>query len=203
MKLGYRQFSWSDFSGALRRAGARLSALAVLAIVPAFASAKMMQSTPTIQYSSTHLVGNQWSYAYTVVNPAGAQAISELSIYFAAGLYSNLAVDGTPAGWDRLVIQPDTGLPADGFYDVLALGSGLPAGSSLSGFSLRFDFAGSGTPGAQAFQVIDPASFAVLASGMTTPFDVPPPNGVPEPSSLALAGLGLLACARRRRAAAC
>lgn len=175
-----------------RRCCCALVAAAML-LCPASASAAL------IQYTSTHIAGTQWSYAYVVSNGAAAPDIEELTIYFDPLLFSNLALGGAPAGWDPVLVAPDPAIPDDGFFDVLALGPGLGAGASLAGFSVLFDFAGAGNPGAQRFEVVDPGTFAVLESGMTAA--LLPPGSVPEPSSLALAGLGLLALLLRRRAA--
>lgn len=154
-------------------------------------------SAAQVLYTATHVAGTQWTYAYVVSNEAAAADILELSIYFDPLLYSNLTLGSVPAGWDALLVQPDPAIPDDGFLDVLAMGAGIGAGESLAGLSVLFDFSGAGTPGAQWFEVLDPVTFAVLASGMTVPEG---PAEVPEPSTMLLAGLALLACARRRNA---
>lgn len=165
---------------------------AALLLWPAAASAAQ------VSYTATHVGGTVWSYAYVVNNNAGAADILELTLYFDPVRYSNLGPGSAPAGWDPLLIQPDGAIPDDGFFDVLATGPGIGAGASLAGFSVQFDFAGAGAPGAQLFEIVDPGTFAVIDSGMTTA--LLPPGAVPEPSTLALAGLGLLAFAMRRRA---
>lgn len=150
-----------------------------------------------IEYATTDLGGGSWRYDYTVGQEADlAFDVEEFAIFFDLGLYSNLSLAGTPEGWDGLVAQPDPFLPDNGFADWLALGSGIAPGSSLGGFSVLFTWLGPGTPGSQTFDIIDPITFDVLRSGVTTP--------VPEPGTLGLLGLGMagMAFARRRRSGA-
>ena len=117
----------------------------------------------------TSLGGNQWSAAFTVTNTGEPAPVSEFTVYFAEGLFANLAVTGSPSTWDSIVIQPDSGIPADGFFDALVLDQvdALDNGESQSGFSMTFDFLGSGAPGALPFDFLD-ANFTVIASGRTT-----------------------------------
>jgi hypothetical protein len=138
------------------------------------------------------LGGGSFEYEYSVTNDTLAVDIEEFTIFFEVGLYENLSATSTPADWDPLVIQPDTAIPDDGFYDALALVSGISPSDTLGGFGVSFDWLGSGTPGAQFFEVVDPITFAALDSGTTTP--------VPEPATLLLLGSGLvsLACFRKR-----
>src|SRR5690606_36000186 len=103
---------------------------------------------------------------------------AEFTIQFQLGSSANLLVAESPAGWDSLVVQPDAGLPDDGFFDALALGAGIVSGAGLGGFAVSFDYLGAGTPGPQAFDIVDPGTFATLASGTTTATAVPaPPAG--------------------------
>ena len=89
-------------------------------------------------------------------------------------------------------------LPDSGFFDSLALGTGLLPGASLGGFLVEFDWLGVGAPGAQSFTIVDPSTFATLDSGLTSLVS-DPPTGVPEPSTLGLLVLGLAGIAARRR----
>jgi hypothetical protein len=88
---------------------------------------------------------------------------------------------GTPTGWDVIAMQPDPSIPDKGIYDALALVNN----PSLSGkFSLTFKYLGSGTPGAQGFEVYDLNDLnSPLFSGQT--------QGVPEPGIMTLLGIGL------------
>ena len=139
----------------------------------------------------TSLGGNQWSVDFTVTNTGEPAPVSEFTVYFAEGLFSNLAVTGSPGTWDSIVIQPDSGLPADGFFDALVLdqADALDNGESQSGFSMTFDFLGTGAPGALPFDFLD-ANFTVIASGRTT---LPGGGGgtVPEPATWLLVAAGV------------
>jgi hypothetical protein len=141
-----------------------------------------------IPYDAVEESGATWRYDYSVTNSTLGGAIDELTLYFPLGQYSNLSVSGAPSGWNSIVAQPDPNLPADGFYDSVALSSGLGSGQTLSGFSATFTWLGAGTPGAQSFDIIDPNTFATLESGRTVPAPVPlPPSGI-----MMLVGLGTL-----------
>lgn len=146
-----------------------------------------------ITYDLDHIAGNTYQYNYTVHNDTLAATIEEFSIYFSHSETENLAL-ALPASWFPLIIQPDP-LPApfdDGFVDWLApVGSGITAGSSLSGFSVQFDWiGGSSGPGSQSFDVFDPFSFDLLDSGRTT--------SIPEPATMPLILLGLVWLIRKQ-----
>lgn len=155
----------------------------------------------TITYAVSFIAGNTWQYDYTVENTGSTCCdIEEFSIYFDVNLTNNLSISASPVDWDGIAIQPDTGLPDDGFADWLYLGfdTGIGFGETLGGFSAVFDFLGTGTPGDQFWEIIDPFTFATLASGFTQ-LDV---ATVPEPSSITLLAFGLFLIAiysRRRR----
>ena len=157
-------------------------------------------SATVISYETTNVTGNTWRYDYSVTNDTLADPLNELTLYFQLGSFENLQSLGAPANWIGLLAQPDPLLPDNGFVDFLALGSGVGAGQTLSGFSVQFDWLAAGTPGSQPFDIIEPTAFEVIDSGVTTP-GTPPAHGVPEPSSLALSILmaPLLFLARYRR----
>lgn len=153
-----------------------------------------------IDYSVTALGPQSWQYDYTVTNDSEILTIDEFTIYFDRTLFGNLAIALSPVNWDPLVIQPDPELPSNGFFDALALAFGIAPGTALSGFSVTFDFLGSGIPGSQPFDVVDPLTFEVLQSGFTSLAA----QTVPEPGTLALLLVGGIAAAavqRRRREA--
>ena len=132
----------------------------------------------TITYNVDSLSANSWQYIYSVINDTLGADVEEFTIYFDLTRYANLAVTASPAGWDSLVVQPDPGLPDNGFFDSLALGAGIAPGAGLSGFAVSFDYLGGGAPGAQPFDIVNPVTFAILESGTT--------SGVPEPGTLVL-----------------
>lgn len=142
----------------------------------------------TISYDVNNIAGNRWEYSYTINNDTLSGDIEEFTIYFAVGSYENLIAGTTPGNWDSLVTQPDVLLPANGFYDSLALVSGIAPNASLSGFSVAFDFLGSGTPGSQPYDIIDPLTFQTLDSGNTR---INSSHDAPEPGLFSMLALGL------------
>lgn len=150
-----------------------------------------------IFYELDNVSGSTWEYSYTVDNQS-ASPIDEFTIYFDLSLYENLVISGSPSlDWDGLAIQPDPLLPDDGFADWLALGLPIASGETLGGFSVVFDYLGTGTPGSQFFEIIDSVTFNVVSNGFTQPLLV----AVSEPSILVLFGLGfaVLLVSRRSR----
>jgi hypothetical protein len=151
----------------------------------------------TIAYEATQLDATAWRYDYRVTNEAGADPLQEFTIAFALGSFASLREAVSPAGWDGLIGVVDPLLPADGYVDWCAFdgisctGPGLAGGETLSGFSVVFDWLGAGSPGSQPFDAIAPQPFAIVASGFTVPFK--PATTVPEPPTLALFGVALLA----------
>ena len=145
----------------------------------------------TILYDVSNLSGSTWEYNYTVKNDSLGVDIEEFTVWFDYTLYENLAVTSAPSDWDPIVIEPDASLPDDGFYDALALVSGIAPGASETGFSASFDWLGIGTPGSQFFEIVDPNTFATLDSGNTAP--------IPEPSTFLLMGIGLAGLVGYRR----
>jgi hypothetical protein len=115
-----------------------------------FAAAPGISYATSVTYDVQNLGGTTWEYTYTVANDTLGVDIEEFTIWFELGLYENLVATATPADWDPLAIDPDPGIPDDGFYDALALVAGITPGGSLGGFSVSFDFLGAGTPGSQS-----------------------------------------------------
>ena len=149
----------------------------------------------TIHYDVTNISANTWEYTYAVKNDTLGFEIEEFTVYFESGLYQNLVINDVNAvpGWDPLTVEPNNFLNNDGFYDALAMSSGLAPGNGIGGFTVRFEFLGTGMPGSQFFEVVDPLDFTVLDSGQT--------SLVPLPAAIWLLGsgiIGLAAFARRR-----
>jgi hypothetical protein len=159
-------------------------------------------AAPIITYTATNVSGSTWTYQYSLTNTAPTGIVSEFTTWFDRTKYSNLSVVATPANWDSIAIQPDYGIPADGFFDSLALGSGLGVNATLSGFSVRFNYLASGTPGAQPFEIINPSTFLTLYSGTTS---IAGSSGggsganVDAPATLALLTISLAALLSTRR----
>ncbi|MEM1153706.1 MAG: putative Ig domain-containing protein, partial [Pseudomonadota bacterium] len=158
------------------------------------------------------LGGDRWEYHYTLENTTG-DAIGGLSVYFDTGPFANLSITGNPnAGtfdeWDGLFIEFDPELPDVGFADWSTLDDLLFPGDSLTGFSVAFDFLGTGQPGSQFFETYrlesgdsDFLDFILISDGFTRPLPGDPPVGVPIPSTLLLFAPGLLLLSGRRLAA--
>lgn len=142
----------------------------------------------SISYTATPLGGTSWRYDYTVDNSAPSIGFDQFTIYFDPGLYSGLAGPTAPTDWDPIAIEPDPGIPDDGFFDALNMGAPLAGGQSLGGFSVTFNWLGAGAPGAQPFDLLDSFSLRVVASGRTGSPNIRP---MPVPGSVFLSGLGL------------
>ncbi len=137
-----------------------------------------------IQYEVGDLGSNQWEYIYTVENIGLSTGIEEFTIWFDYGLYDNLVVTTpeTPPEWGQIVWQVEPVLEDPGGYDALATNLNIDIGESLDGFSVSFDWLGTGNPGLQYYEIIDPLDFSTIEDGYT----------VPEPGMLLLLGLGAL-----------
>lgn len=168
-----------------------------LLLLISFLFVALSANAAVIEYSLTNIAGNSWRYDYGVTNDTN-NTITEFTIFFDLHRYSNLHVVHSDQDWDSIVVQPDPGLPSDGFFDALALSAGLVPGSKLSigAFSVLFDFTGPGAPGSQPFETYN-AAFEMVGSGFTRL-----PSSVPEPSTghlILAAGLAFRYMLRRRR----
>lgn len=139
------------------------------------------------------LSANQWAVDFTVTGDGSPAVINDFTIYFPDATFASLSLAASPAGWDSLVVQPDTTLHSPGFLDSLALGAGIGNGASLGGFEVKFSFLGAGTPGPLRFDIND-ADFKAVYSGLTSVTAVPEV----ETAWLVLLGLGALAGRRMR-----
>ena len=137
------------------------------------------------------LSGNQWLVDFTVTGDGSPSVINDFTIYFPDASFASLSLALGPAGWDSLVVQPDTTLHSPGFLDSLALGTGIGTGASVGVFEVKFSFLGAGTPGPLRFDIND-ANFHAIYSGLTTV------TAVPEPETAWLLLIGLGAVAGRR-----
>lgn len=160
-----------------------------------------LATTVTSHYSP--LGSNAWSVEFTVLNDGPLAEVGGFTIFFPETEFAGLSLNGSPATWDSLVIQPDLGLPAAGFLDAFAIATidRLAIGDAIGGFRMEFSFRGQQQPAALAFDIVD-SSYNAVASGQTLATYLPPP-AVPEPSSalLLLAGVALSVQASRSRLA--
>lgn len=139
-----------------------------------------------VHFQATSLGGDLWHYDYTLQGQAPTGGFDGITIYFAADAYRLVNNLVAPLDWDPLVVQPDTGLPADGFVDLLNVGGLLQDMVGPVNFSVNFQFLGMGAPGSQPFELYRTAPFATVLSDQTQS-----PATVPEPGTAALVGLAL------------
>jgi hypothetical protein len=147
-----------------------------------------------ITYSAQQLNETQWAYSYQVENLAIEAGIREFTIWFDQRYYSNLVIaSGAGLGltWDQIVWQPNPSAASNGAFDALATGLAILTGESVGGFSVKFDWNGQGVPGSQSYEIINPTTFDTTDTGYTIL--------VPEPATLLLLGLGVIAVMKRKR----
>jgi hypothetical protein len=145
-----------------------------------------------LESTVTPLGTNQWRYDYTLNNTLAGLNFNEMTVYFDPALFTQLVAPSAPGNWDALLVQPDPGLPDNGFLDVLSLSGRMTYGTSETGFSVTFNFLGTGTPGPQSFDLIDfidANTFTVVYSGTSSL--IANISTVPECSTLLMMLLGL------------
>jgi hypothetical protein len=120
-----------------------------------------------LTYTATELSGSTWQYTYSITNSFLTTAVDEFTIFSPVGEYSNLKVISSPGTWNSIVVQPDPALPSAGFFDAVAVNSGLLAGKSQKGFTEQFTWLGKGTPGPQTFDIVNPKTFSTIFAGVT------------------------------------
>jgi hypothetical protein len=143
------------------------------------------------------LGGTHYRYTYTVTNDGSLGAgipVGLFDIAFDPLLYDEASLqivtsDPPASGWSQVILASAPGIPAD--YDALALAGGIPVGSAVTGFAVEFAWlGGTGGPGSQSFVISNPDTFQPLEGGTTSPV-----TAVPEPRSVVLLSVGLLALA--------
>lgn len=151
----------------------------------------------TVKYNTNSLGSGVWQYNYTLEGSAPAGGFDGLTIYFEASSFGTLSAPTAPIGWDSLIVQHDTSLPSDGFFDVLRPAGRLTGNVASTSFSLRIEYLGAAFPGSQRFELYQSSPFNVVAFGETSAV-----GAIPEPSTAAflLFGLGGVVLAGRRQA---
>lgn len=177
--------------------------MVVAVILVGFFTASGFGSFTQIAYQVTPLGSGRWQYSYDVTNLSLVSPIEEFTIWFNYTLpYANLTIetpDPPASGWDELVWQPDPLWSIDGSYDALALGSGIGTGQTVSGFAVSFDWPGTGVPGSQFYEIINPATWEAVDEGWTTsePVTIIP---VPGACILTVIGLGIIGFRKKHKA---
>ena len=164
-----------------------------IVFVSLLAGAAFGDPNTQIRYDVTDLGLGRWEYTYDVYNIGLTEGIDEFTVWFDYGLYDNLVVTtpNSPPEWDQIVWDIEPILEDPGGYDAVATNLNISMGTSLSGFSVSFDWLpGTGMPGSQYYEIIDPDNgYATIEDGYT----------IPEPATLCLLGLGGWALLGRRR----
>jgi hypothetical protein len=180
----------------VRRLGAsRMACLGMAAVLMSTGSAQ----AALIEHSASSLGGSAWRYDYRVVNSGPALSFDEFTVYVDAPGISNLSVLASPAGWATVVVQPDPLLPDVGYFDAVNTSGPVAAGATITGFSVSFSAQPGFVPGAQRFEFVQSAPFAIVQSGMTRASVSQVPLSVPP--LLLAASLGLAGVIVRRRGA--
>jgi len=146
-----------------------------------------------IRYNLTALGGSQFEYEYTVTNDSLIIPIEEFTIWFDVHLYDNLVItteEPLASQWDEIILKK-TGFELPMGYDAKSLTGGIQPLQVVSGFSVKFDWFGTGIPGSQYYEIVNPSTFVTIDSGYTVL--------VPEPATLLLLGFGTLAFRTKRR----
>lgn len=151
-------------------------------------------------YISVDLVkagGHTWDVGFTVEADPG-QPVEAFTVYFDWTQVSNLQVWASPSDWDSLVVQADSALMSDAFFDTLALAGGVTQPTALGGFIARFDWADDKGPIGLRYTINDPVTFDPIERGSV---NLAPGGGgttVPEPATSLLLAVGAAAAASKR-----
>lgn len=168
-----------------------------VATVALAACAASTASAASIKAELSKVGSNTWDAVFTVEADPG-QTIDAFSINFDWAQVSKLMVQASPGDWDSIAIQADSALAADGLFDSLALGTGIPESTNLGGFVARFDWADLAGPASFLYTINDPISFSPIESGHAQLTFIGNPSPIPEPMSWALLVAGLLATTSTR-----
>ncbi|MCF4009173.1 PEP-CTERM sorting domain-containing protein [Rheinheimera sp. UJ63] len=167
-----------------------LTCFVMLSFQPAFAA--------LITGSATNISGTTWETRYTITNNL-SDNIYWFTLFFQADQYSNLEYVRTAEfgpEWDIFTFDPF--FTDDGFVDAYSFGAGIAVGQSVSNFVVRYTYLGANLPRLQQFEVYDASlNFDDALANPLAAGDISI-AAVPEPSSLYLFGLGLLAFAAYR-----
>jgi len=143
-----------------------------------------------IQFQVTPLSSTGDYHYFYSVSGFSFQANQELDIQFPAATSSLLRNGTAPSGFLVNLFQPNNPPGVQGDYSALAT---VNNPSTAAPFGVDFKYSGAGQPGSQPYMInqfdANGNFVQTLASGQTTPLV----SGVPEPASVSLAMLGLIA----------
>jgi|SoiMethySBSTD1v2_1073268.scaffolds.fasta_scaffold920752_2 hypothetical protein len=192
----------------VRRAGLRIAATGIAALIGAQANATTIivvppdpnpPPPPSVSYSATDLPDQNpgedlYRYEYALHDFLVSADGTGFKVLFDPAHYTSLQAVTPPLGlepnWSITSVEPIAGARDGYFY----AGARVPYPSPpLAGFVIDFVWLGVGTPGSQPFEITGDYNRYLVASGTTTP--------IPEPSNglLVIAGLLGLTTQRRRR----
>ena len=165
-------------------------------------------SAVIIEYDLIDLGGGDFMYEYFVFNDDMTEGIDGITVFFEPfEIDESSVVMSAPPLWTTFLFPGDPFFGAGlDFYVDFAIPIGL--GESLGGFSASFTWTGGPSgPGDQFFEAYslevpsDPFSaFNAFVDGFTVAAPPPPPPpGVPEPSTISLLLLSVLAWFSNRR----
>ena len=145
-------------------------------------------SAATITFQTTDLGSNQVRFTYTVTNFVFT-VNQELDIEFNPATYVSLSNGVAPTGFDVLLLQPNNPPGTSGDFSSLA----LVANPGTGPFRVDATLVAGHQPGPQNFSInqldANGVITGVVASGTATPVTA----AVPEPATLPLVGLALIA----------
>jgi len=128
-------------------------------------------SATVISYDLLDLGNNRFECIYVVKNDDLRTPIKQFTLSFDEDYYGNIQVTSGAAisvNWDEIILLP-TGLGVPFEYDALTLADGIGLGQSVGGFSVSYDWFGTGLPGKQPFEIINPSNSQPIYSGNTVP----------------------------------
>ena len=166
----------------------------ILVLVVVFIGILFCQPTvaTVISFDLIDLGSDNFEYIYTIENDTLGVPIEQFLIWFDEQLYDNLQIaKQTPLAndWNEIIL-PSSGFGVPLGYDALELTGGIGLGQSVDGFSVSFDWLGTGLPGSQPFEIINPLDSQPIDFG----------NTMPEPTTILLFALGGLMLRRKHQA---
>jgi len=132
-----------------------------------------------IDYELVSLGGQHYKYSYKITNQpssSGTAAVKLIDIIFDKTLYNETTLSITTTGvltttWTEQLFFSIAGV--DPIYEISST-TGLADNTSISGFSIEFDWLGAGIPAEQLFEIRDLNTFTRIEQGKTQTNQAPP-----------------------------